>query len=149
MMQSEASFIRECRSEVGGTVSYTVSRGESGSAVWRDISRTGARLRLGRYVRPGRVVVLDFPAPQFGCGQYRLQARVVWCRQVQDGADFELGLLVVRDEPESALAFASVLHHARAAANNAAVPEVFRVWPMFRSAAEPQPEAVAEVPRAV
>lgn len=151
-MQRSMEYVREVRTALDGRVAYEVAAGERGTASWSDVSRVGARVVLGRYLRPGRVIALAFTAPWNGCTEVSLQARVIWCRQGEDSAEFHAGLQVLRDNPEAALAFGLLVQIARGAANTAEVGTVLKtVWPNFRpfEDRQPQPEAAEFAPVAV
>ena len=145
MQAANTEHVREVRSTLTGRVAFEVAPGERGTASWMDVSRVGARMVLGRYLRPGRLVTLAFTAPWNGSTEVSLVARVVWCRQGSDSAEFHAGLQIVREDPAAALAFSLLLQIARGAANNAGSGAVITtVWPNFRAIEDrqPQPEAV-------
>ena len=144
-MQTTQEHVRELRCALDGKVTYEVTAGEHGAASWMDVSRAGGRVALGRYLRPGRVIALAIIAPWDGRTAVSLQARVVWCRQGGDSAEFHAGLQVDRATPDAALAFALLVQSARAAANKAGSGTVKKtVWPNFRliQDRQPQPEVM-------
>lgn len=152
MQAANTEHVREVRSALTGRVAYEVAADECGTASWLDVSRVGARVALGRYLRPGRLVTLAFTAPWNGSTEVSLVARVVWCRQGSDSAEFHAGLQVVRDNPAAALAFSLLVQIARGAANTTGPGAVVTtVWPMFRQYVDrqPQPEATEFVSLAV
>lgn len=152
MQAANTEHVREVRSALTGRVTYEVATDERGTASWMDVSRVGARVALGRYLRPGRLVTLAFTAPWNGGTEVSLVARVVWCRQGNDSAEFHAGLQVVRDNPAAALAFSLLVQIARGAANTAGSGAVVTtVWPNFRSIEDrqPQPEATEYISVAV
>jgi hypothetical protein len=145
-------YVREVRAALDGAVTYEVTPGDVGSATWIDISRVGVRMVLGRYLRPGRVIAVAFAAPWDEHTEVRLSARVIWCRQTNDSAEFHAGFQVLRESPEAALAFGLLVQQAREAANSGGAAAVFHtVWPSFRVVVDrqPQPEALAFKPMAV
>ncbi len=109
--------IRERRTPVAGCVAYRLESGDTGRAAWLNVSRVGAALRLGRYLRPGKRLCLRFASPLPAGGTVELPARVVWCRPVAGGVEFDAGLVVRRDTPEAALAFAALGYAAQRRAN--------------------------------
>ena len=151
-MQRNMDYVREVRSALDGRITYTVSADEHATASWMDVSRAGARIVLGRYLRPGRVIAVAFTSPWDGRTLVSLQARVIWCRQGSNSAEFHAGLQILREAPESALAFALLVQFARNAANTAEAGAVLNtVWPGFRRIEDrqPQPEATGYLPQAV
>lgn len=152
MQPNNNAHVREVRAAYDGRVAYEVDPNEGGAAQWRDVSRVGARVVLGRYLRPGRVIALAFTAPWDEHTQVRLSARVIWCRQAKEGEEFHAGLQVLREDPGAALGFALIVQQAREAANSGGGSAVFTaVWPNFRAIEDrqPQPEAPAYKPMAV
>lgn len=151
-MQHSMDYIREARSAMQGPVTLEVNPETRLNASWSDVSRVGARVVLGCYVRTGRVVALTFTAPWNSHTEVMLQARVIWCRQGGDSAEFLVGLQVLRETPEAALAFSLVRQISRDAANRAETHVVLpTMWPNFRPIADrqPQPEAAEIVSVAV
>jgi len=140
-MQANTEYVREVRSALDGRIAYEAEAGERCNASWMDVSRDGARVALGRYLRPGRVIAIAFTAPHDGRTEVSLQARVIWCRQGGGSAEFHAGLQVIRETPAAALAFASLVRTARNAANKAKPGAVLNtVWPNFRLVQDRQPQ---------
>lgn len=83
-------------------VTYCYGGQQGASAVWRNVSRSGGRVYLGRYLRPGRSLLLTFGAAT------RFKAMVVWCRRVGDSADFEAGLWIPTNGEESVLRYTAL-----------------------------------------
>lgn len=76
------------RSPLTGRVSYQYGVGETGTAAWQDISLHGSRIRLGRYLPPGKHILLQGePLPE-------LKGRVVWCLPREGSRYFEAGLRI-------------------------------------------------------
>ena len=99
---------REERLPFAERVTYRYGGRHDASAVWRNVSRSGGRLYLGRYLRPGKSLLLTFGAAT------QFSAMVVWCRRVGNSADFEAGLWIPTKGEES------VLHYTALAENFAA-----------------------------
>jgi hypothetical protein len=113
--------VREARTEMVGTVQYSYGTPEDcGVARWCDVSRAGASVRLGRYLRPGRELTLHVNSPLAASGPLTVRARVVWCAPLGDAGQYAAGLMVYRDTPEMALDFAALGYAARQQANGAA-----------------------------
>lgn len=100
---------RERRTSVNLRVQYRYENPpEQGTAYLVNVSRVGAALLLGRYLRPGRQVWLRFASPLDAGTDVEVLARVLWCRPAQSGVDFLAGVYVHRNDPEKALAFAAL-----------------------------------------
>ncbi len=87
-----------------GRVYYTYSDGtgvHASAGCWRDISRRGACLRLGRYLTPGRFLLLELPKQEGGQGQsIQVKACVAWCQPLKGSSHFLAGVQLYRSEPE-------------------------------------------------
>jgi hypothetical protein len=103
------------RYAVNGSLTYRDADGEDGKAQWRDVSATGARVHLGRYLCPGRTLGLTFnalalPGAEAGLsgaafgGTLTGPATVVWCRQSQDTVEFDAGVVFPVEEEFSGFA---------------------------------------------
>jgi len=131
---NESKAMREPRTTLEGTVRYEYDNArEAGVARWIDVSRVGAALHLGRYLMPGREVILVFPSPIVADEERRVRAKVVWCRPTKEGGfGYVAGLRIHREDPKRALHFAALGYTARAALNTAASKTVkSAVWPGF------------------
>ncbi|MFM1918999.1 MAG: hypothetical protein RLZZ303_633 [Candidatus Hydrogenedentota bacterium] len=129
-MHGTGLLARETRSRIGGAVEYLHGAPEeSGVAEWRDVSRCGASISLGRFLRPGRELVLSAPSPLYPGRALRLRARVMWCAPSEAVGRFTAGLLVYRDSPEAALEFATLAHKARGAKSGLVNKPVWRLYP--------------------
>ena len=95
-----------------GKLSYRCALEEGGSATWCSVGREGACIRLKRYLRPGRHMILSTDAIVVNGQGAELSARVVWCRPTADGDTFVAGLHIFGDDPEAALALATIVRHA-------------------------------------
>ena len=110
-MQSTSKPVRELRTPMGGEVAYVTGCGEGGQAQWINISRTGAAVVLGRYLRPGRLIRLDTARASHE-GECTIPAEVAWCIPAPGSLYFHAGLRIVRKDPETALHFASLAYQA-------------------------------------
>lgn len=140
MNRSIAQQEREARTALRGQMRYTYDEAQSGLAYWLNVSRTGAAVRLGRYLRPGRQLCLLVADPNAPDRVVEVRARVVWCRPVGDGSQFFAGLGLLRQRPEEALAIYRWVQRARqekgALLNKSLVSEVVEgVWPGFEARA--------------
>ncbi len=105
---------RAARIPMRGTVSYTSASGSLGQARWMDASWNGARLRLGRYLRPGQRIQLNFESEASASGLACAEARVMWCQPQAESVEFDAGLHVLLCEPAPAWTFSALLAQARA-----------------------------------
>ncbi len=125
---ANSEYIREQRCTLSGPVAYTSGGGEGGQATWLNISRTGAAILLGRYLRPGRPINLDLAAGEGGA-VVAIPAGIAWCVPVADTLHFKTGLKILRNDPEIALYFASLGYTARAENKINAETVIEAVWP--------------------
>lgn len=71
---------------------------------WRDVSRDGVCVRLGRYIAPNRFLLLE-TAPATGSSsapKTQFKGRVAWCTPIENSSHFLAGIRVYRSEPEVA-----------------------------------------------
>ena len=108
-MNTNLQQIRELRQGRRGHIAYNSGCGEGGRAEWINISRTGAALRLGRYLRPGRIIYLE----PTGDRPVAIPAEIAWCAPIPGTLEFRAGLRVLRVTPEVALQFALLGQGAR------------------------------------
>jgi len=83
------------RTPLSGKVACQYDSKEQCLAEWRDIGLKGARIRLGRYIAPGKHLLL-LPAPGS-----ELKARVVWCLPREGSQYFEAGLRIYPSEHDA------------------------------------------------
>jgi hypothetical protein len=84
------------RMPFAGSVEYRYGTSESGKATASDIGRSGMRLYLGRYLRPGTLLMIGLPQ-----GRGELKARIAWCTPTLQGGVFVAGVRVLHNEHES------------------------------------------------
>ncbi|MCC6143977.1 MAG: PilZ domain-containing protein [Candidatus Hydrogenedentes bacterium] len=109
-MTAAPNLMREPRTPLNGSFRYVTAQGES-TGLWRNISRVGACVELGRYLMPGRSVRLLLNPTELDAVE--VEAQVVWCRQVPGRLCFEAGVRIYRRQPETALAFAALHYEAQ------------------------------------
>jgi hypothetical protein len=91
-----------------GAVTYRYEPDHEGTAMCTDVGRGGLCLHLGRYLRPGRRVMLSVAGPD---GEpLELKARVAWCRATPGSRLFATGVRVYHDEPQSLGALSTMVH---------------------------------------
>ena len=116
-MATLSEHVRELRTPLTGSFHYVSGCGDAGRATWLNISRTGASVRLGRYLRPGHVIRLQ-PAGQENDLDWAIPATIVWCARIPGTLQFRAGLAVDRTCPETALRFATLGYEALAMNRN-------------------------------
>lgn len=127
--------MRELRTPLTGTFAYASGCGEAGRAEWLNISRAGAAIQLGRYLRPGHLIQLLLESGNDE--EWNIPARIAWCVSISGTPQFQAGLAVQRTTPESALQFATLGYEALALNKNNPNSVVAAVWPGFASAELP------------
>jgi len=80
---------------------------ETGLASVSNVGRGGIAVRMGRYLRPGTLVMVA-TGSQGADGDQK--ARIAWSEPLAGTAEFQAGLQIIHDEP-SALAEMSLLVH--------------------------------------
>ncbi len=85
--------MRELRTPLSGSFAYASGCGEAGRAVWLNISRTGAAIQLGRYLRPGHLIQLSLESGNDG--GWSIPARIAWCVSIPGTLQFQAGLNAV------------------------------------------------------
>jgi hypothetical protein len=140
--------IREIRTPFTGAFTYVSGCGDAGRATWLNISRTGAAVRLGRYLRPGHVVQLH-PASVDQDASWSIPARVVWCTRIPGTFQFQAGLAVDRSCPEATLHFATLGYAARALNTNTDSAVVTAGWSPDAAAPALSPTGLASLVQAV
>lgn len=104
---------REGRTTLTGGFHFVCDEGHTGGGRWLNVSRVGASVLLGRYLKPGREVIVRFASPLVSNDALEVKARVMWCRQIQGGPEFMAGIRIRRETPEMALDFATLGYAAR------------------------------------
>lgn len=92
-----------------GRLTYRYSPVDEGKAVGADVSPQGLRIRLGRYLRPGRRVVLRVDT----LSDAELKGRVTWCRPANEPNTFDAGIRVFHDAADSAAALSEMIQAGR------------------------------------
>lgn len=120
-MSNEASWKvateqrRESRLPLEGPLRYRYGSGEDGAAQWRTVCVRGASIGLGRYLSPGRRILLVADIPWAGVPA-EFKARVVWCRPEGQDHHFEAGIAIYNDEAETARVLSMLVAQAHLAA---------------------------------
>lgn len=79
----------------GGELEFRYGNEEQGTAVWCSFGRDGACIRMGRYLRPGRhVLLIDRTAGEVPA---EFSGRIVWCRPGADGRSYIAGVYLFDD----------------------------------------------------
>jgi hypothetical protein len=87
-------------------IHYAYGPGYCGSATALDASLGGLGVRLGRYLRPGTLMLLRV-RDGAGPDEVALKARVAWCRGAGQ-SEFVAGIKVFHSEPEATLAMEAI-----------------------------------------
>ncbi len=87
---------RSRRVPLRGEIEYRYDDDESGKAQWCSVGREGACVRIGRYLRPGRYIRVEYH-------DLDLEARVIWCRARAGGDHFVAGLQIVNGGAEASM----------------------------------------------
>ena len=103
------------RMPYGRSVRWHDARGEEGTGVVNDVSRSGFSVSLTRYLRPGPAIVFTFDDIRYGEHLVEFAAVTVWCRPVPgDTERFTAGFLIVHGEPKTLAAISEVFYAALA-----------------------------------
>ncbi len=159
-METQATTTREIRTPAQGTLTC-LTQGSYRIAKWVNLSRVGAQILLYRELNPGETIWLSFESPFAADKQVILEGRVVWCaprestrlrdrEQRIDEMDQHVaeitpasasrsqiqqvwyaGIHVLRDNPDAALAFATLGYLAQRMQNPDA-PRKWDQWSHFR-----------------
>lgn len=106
------------RYDFAGMLQYRYDSDDLGTATWCDVSVSGARIHLGRYLGPGREITVRFdslnPVAQAQlaaeyAGPIRLRAEIVWCRPAVNGIEFQAGLRFARTQDDLGFGRAALL----------------------------------------
>jgi hypothetical protein len=76
----------------------------------------GVCIRLYRYLRPGKYVLLSVKSGTNHGAYAELKGRVAWCRRAPDGGSLMAGLRIYDDIPEAEYVLAELIRQARAQA---------------------------------
>lgn len=102
------------------TTWYRHALDEDGAAgICQDLCRGGMRLLMGRYLRPGRLVLLRLEVPA-GDSPLEIKGRVIWCRPAAEPCLFSAGIRVYDDDPAATETFDRLIAPAQASPAQAA-----------------------------
>lgn len=87
---------------------YQCAAHDAGQARCLDAGRGGFRVHLGRYLRPGRLVMLEMADPAHPTEAVELKGRVVWCRPASESCMFEAGVRIFSESEETDATMAAV-----------------------------------------
>lgn len=102
--QNNRQFVRL---PFAGQVQYRYGAVEAGKASCCNIGRDGLGLLMGRYLRPGTLIML-----QWSDGRAEFKARVAWCTPTNRADIFLTGLRVLHHEAESVSMMSELLYDA-------------------------------------
>lgn len=95
-----------------GDISYRYTANDAATAVCVDMSRGGVCLALGRYLRPGKLLLLAVASTPEAGDAAELKAQIVWCRPTDDPKVFHAGAHIFHDEPEVSVIMSELLYEA-------------------------------------
>jgi len=95
-------------------ISYQHGPDMQGVASCRNVCRSGACVRLDRYLRPGTYAMLAFDPLCEHDSRVEVKARVAWCRRANGNGGFMAGVRVFDDEPDATQAFLALVNQAEA-----------------------------------
>lgn len=94
-------------------VRWAGMNGDEGSAILRNVSRSGVSVSLGRFLRPGPVVRLVFDDIKYARQPIEVQALTVWCKPERGAPDrFIAGFKIVQGERHTLGAMSEVFYAA-------------------------------------
>jgi hypothetical protein len=103
------------RAAHGGKVHYVYGPAYEGTGTCTDVGLGGVGVRLGRYLRPGTLVLVRM-AGRPGDEPLQMKARVAWCRGT-GGHHFAAGFQVFQEDPVTMQGLAQLTAWANLQAN--------------------------------
>ena len=111
--KSQPQRRRFARMPLAGIVKYMCAPNQGGVATWHDVGSGGVCIRLYRYLRPGRYVLLSVKSGTNHGAYAELKGRIAWCRRALDGGSLVAGVRVYDDTPEAESTLAELVRQAR------------------------------------
>jgi len=105
---------RSVRAPYSGNATYRYARNEGGSATLVNLCPSGACLALGRYLRPGRFILVALETDCSPCRTIELKGQIVWCRPTEDAGAFLMGVRILQDDPDTGVAISDLLSRSQA-----------------------------------
>lgn len=94
-------------------VQWSDGAGDNGAATVQNLGRAGLSCTLSRYLRPGRVVSLQFGDIVYRGAPIRLMAEVVWCHSAApESSAFDTGFRMIYPDGETLGAVSEVFYAA-------------------------------------
>jgi len=109
---------RFARMPLAGIVKYVCAPNQGGVATWHDVGSGGACIRLYRYLRPGKYVLLSVKSGTNRRAYAELKGRVAWCRRAPDGGSLLAGVRVYDDTADAEYVFSELIERARGQARD-------------------------------
>jgi len=100
---------RSARASYSGKATYRYARDDGGSATVVNLCPSGACLALGRYLRPGRFMLLALEADSSPRTTIELKTQVVWCRPTKNIGVFLTGVRILHDELDTEVTISELL----------------------------------------
>lgn len=108
-VESRRQRRRFARVPLAGTVHYLCAPNEGGVGSWQDVGQGGACVRLSRYLRPGRLVLLSVKLGSNNGAYAELKGRVAWSRRCGENGSTVAGLRLFDDVPEAELTLSGLI----------------------------------------
>jgi hypothetical protein len=105
---------RSARTLYSGKATYRYARGEGGGATVVNLCAIGACPALGRYLRPGRFILVGLETDSWPRGTIELKAQIVWCRPTDNPGAFLMGVRIFQDDPDTGAVMSDLLLRSRA-----------------------------------
>lgn len=109
-VESQGQRRRFARVPLAGTVHYIFAPNDGGVGTWQDVGRGGACVKLNRYLRPGRLVLLSVKLGSNNGAYDELKGKVAWSRRCGENGSSVAGLRLFDDVPEAELTLSGLIN---------------------------------------
>jgi len=109
---------RSARMRLAGIVKYACAPNQGGVATWHDVGGGGACIRVYRYLRPGKYVLLSVKSGTNQGAYAELKGRIVWCRRAPDGGSLMAGVRIYDDTGEAEYVLSELIQRAHVQARD-------------------------------
>lgn len=122
------------------SIQYRYGRNEAGLATCCNVGRGGLNLLMGRYLRPGTLLMLEAADPHSEAAPIELKAQVAWIEPAGREGAFLAGVRVLEDEAASSDTVNDLIYQAMSA--NGATAALLEER---RKAPAPQPASASSI----